>query len=75
MLGESTHLAKSKEWVSSLILINLITHLIQTNALPDRPSPGDSGKPHGATTYLGYLEMKSLSIKFGTRFFQMLQKR
>ena len=49
----STHLPNGKEWESCLILINLISHLIQTSALPARPSPGDSGKPHGATTCTG----------------------
>ena len=52
MLGESTHLANSKEWVSCLILINLISHLIQASALPGKPLPGDCGKPHWATTYI-----------------------
>ena len=52
MLGESTHLANRKEWVSCLILIHLISHLIQKSALPARPLPGDSGKPHGATIYI-----------------------
>ena len=51
MLGTSTHLANSKEWVSCLILINLISHLIQSSDLPAGPSPGDGGKPHWATTY------------------------
>ena len=46
-LVSQTHLANSKEWVSCLILINLISQLIQTSALPVRPSPGDNGKPTG----------------------------
>ena len=52
MLGESTHQANSKEWVNCLILISLISHLIQSSALPAGPLPGDSGKPHGAAIYM-----------------------
>ena len=51
MFGTSTHPANSKERVSCRSLINLVSHLIQSSALPAGTLPGDSGKPHGAKTY------------------------
>ena len=51
MLDTLIYLTRSREWVSCLVLIGFTFRLIRSSALPARPLPLVSGKPHGATTY------------------------
>ena len=50
MCGTLTNQARREEWVSCVVLI-CFTLCIPTSALPARPLPVVSGKPHGAKTY------------------------
>ena len=53
MCGTQTNLVRREEWVSCVVLICFTFLCIRSNALPARPLPVVSGKPHGAITYLG----------------------
>ena len=50
MCGTLTNQARREEWVSCVVLI-CFTLCIPTSALPARPLPVVSGKPHGAKSY------------------------
>ena len=51
MCDTLTNLVRRKEWVSCLVLICFNFLCIRSSALPARPLPVVSGKPHWAITY------------------------
>ena len=53
MCDTQTNLVRRKERVSCLVLICFAFLCIRSSALPAKPLPVVSGKPHGAITYSG----------------------
>ena len=54
MFDISRYLIRSKQWVSRLVLLSLICHVIRFSALPARPLPVNRGSPHGVIIYKAY---------------------
>ena len=51
MCDTLANLVGKKEWVNCIVLICFTFLCIRSSALPARPLPVVSGKPHGAITY------------------------